>query len=256
MILNEQFEEERVVLLKNSKQKDEKKEEQKEKLKQKEKQNEQPVEISAQSKEKAEQLKKKLVDSEFSIKGQCAISLLLTKLDIINTVLLMNMKRNVIQMKTGRLKSFDSVCKKMNKKGLDLDFDVAVDRINDLIGVRAICAYVDDIYKVAELVERQKDIRIVKVKDYIKEPKKSGYQSLHLIIEIAIAFQNGTQWIKIELQLRTAAMDYWANLDHQLRYKKGKKEAELIDGERRECAEVIGNLDQRMLEIRKKIDKI
>lgn len=242
MILNEQFEEERGILLKNKKQKEE--------------QNEQLVELSEQQRENAEQLKKKLVDSEFSIKGQCAISLLLTKLDIINTVLLMNMKRNVIQMKTGRLKSFDSVCKKLNKKGLDLDFDTAVERINDLIGVRAICAYVDDIYKVAELVERHKDIRIVKVKDYIKEPKKSGYQSLHLIIEIAIAFQNGTQWIKIELQLRTAAMDYWANLDHQLRYKKGKKEAELIDGELRECAEVIGNLDQRMLEIRKKIDKI
>ena len=240
--MNEQFEEESRILLKSKKQKEE--------------QNGQLVEICEQSKEKTEQLKKKLVDSEFSIKGQCAISLLLTKLDIINTVLLMNMKRNVIQMKTGRLKSFDSVCKKLNKKGLDPDFDTAVERINDLIGVRAICAYVDDIYKVAELVERQKDIRIVKVKDYIKEPKKSGYQSLHLIVEIAIAFQNGTQWIKIELQLRTAAMDYWANLDHQLRYKKGKKEAELIDGELRECAEVIGNLDQRMLEIRKKIDKI
>lgn len=207
-------------------------------------------------KNEKERLRDMLADSEFSIKGQCAISLLLTKLDIINTVLLIDSGRNVIQMKNGRMKSYESVCKKMQKKGLELNFETAVEKLNDLIGVRAICAYVDDIYRVAELVEKQKDIRIIKEKDYIKEPKKSGYQSLHLILEIAIAFQNGTQWIKMELQLRTAAMDYWANLDHQLRYKKGKKEAELIDEELRQCAEVIGNLDQRMLEIRKKIDKI
>ncbi|MDO4307354.1 MAG: GTP pyrophosphokinase [Eubacteriales bacterium] len=207
-------------------------------------------------KNEKERLRDMLADSEFSIKGQCAISLLLTKLDIINTVLLIDSGRNVIQMKNGRMKSYESVCKKMQKKGLELNFETAVEKLNDLIGVRAICAYVDDIYRVAELVEKQKDIRIIKEKDYIKEPKKSGYQSLHLILEIAIAFQNGTQWIKMELQLRTAAMDYWANLDHQLRYKKGKKEAELIDEELRQCAEVIGNLDRKMLEIRKKIDKI
>lgn len=208
------------------------------------------------TKNERERLREMLTDSEFSIKGQCAINLLLTKLDIINTVLLVSSGRNVIQMKNGRMKSYESVCKKMQKKGLEPEFEIAVERLNDLIGVRAICAYVDDIYRVAELVEKQKDIRIIKEKDYIKAPKKSGYQSLHLILEIAIAFQNGTQWIRMELQLRTAAMDYWANLDHQLRYKKGKKEAELIDEELRHCAEVIGNLDQKMLEIRKKIDKI
>lgn len=208
------------------------------------------------TKNERERLREILTDSEFSIKGQCAINLLLTKLDIINTVLLVSSGRNVIQMKNGRMKSFESVCKKLQKKGLEPEFETAVERLNDLIGVRAICAYVDDIYRVAELVEKQKDIRIIKEKDYIKAPKKSGYQSFHLILEIAIAFQNGTQWIKMELQLRTAAMDYWANLDHQLRYKKGKKEAELIDEELRQCAEVIGNLDRKMLEIRKKIDKI
>lgn len=159
-------------------------------------------------------------------------------------------------MKTGRLKEYDSVCKKMQKKGLELDFNIALERINDLIGVRAICAYVDDIYRVSELIEKQKDIRIVKVKDYIKQPKKSGYQSLHLILDVAIAFQKDTQWLRVELQLRTAAMDYWANLDHQLRYKRGRKEAALIDEELQQCASVIESLDQKMLEIRKKIDKI
>lgn len=214
------------------------------------------LEEERQKLKKKELLKNMLTDSEFSIKGQCAINLMMTKLDIINTFLLMKYKRNFIQMKTGRLKSYDSVCKKMQKKGLDLNFDLALEKINDLIGVRAVCAYVDDIYKVADLIEKQQDIRILKTKDYVQQPKKSGYQSLHLILEIAIPFQKENQWIKLELQLRTAAMDYWANLDHQLRYKRGQKQAAVINEELQQCASVITQLDQKMLDIRKKIDKI
>ena len=214
------------------------------------------LEEERQKLKKKELLKNMLTDSEFSIKGQCAINLMMTKLDIINTFLLMKYNRNFIQMKTGRLKSYDSVCKKMQKKGLDLKFDLALEKINDLIGVRAVCAYVDDIYKVADLIEKQQDIRILKVKDYVQQPKKSGYQSLHLILEIAIPFQKENQWIKLELQLRTAAMDYWANLDHQLRYKLGQKQAAMINEELQQCASVITQLDQKMLDIRKKIDKI
>ena len=199
------------------------------------------LEEERQKLKKKELLKNMLTDSEFSIKGQCAINLMMTKLDIINTFLLMKYKRNFIQMKTWRLKSYDSVCKKMQKKGLELNFDLALEKINDLIGVRAVCAYVDD---------------ILKIKDYVQQPKKSGYQSLHLILEIAIPFQKENQWIKLELQLRTAAMDYWANLDHQLRYKRGQKQAAVINEELQQCASVITQLDQKMLDIRKKIDKI
>ena len=214
------------------------------------------LEEERQKLKKKELLKSMLTDSEFSIKGQCAINLMMTKLDIINTFLLMKYKRNFIQMKTWRLKSSDSVCKKMQKKGLDLNFDLALEKINDLIGVRAVCAYVDDIYKVADLIEKQQDIHILKIKDYVQQPKKSGYQSLHLILEIAIPFQKENQWIKLELQLRTAAMDYWANLDHQLRYKRGQQQAAVIHEELQQCASVITQLDQKMLDIRKKIDKI
>lgn len=214
------------------------------------------LEEERQKLKKKEQLKNWLTDSEFSIKGQCAINLMMTKLDIINTFLLMKYQRNFIQMKSSRLKSYDSVCKKMQKKGLDLNFAQAQEKINDLIGVRAVCAYVDDIYKVAEIIENQQDIHILKIKDYVQQPKKSGYQSLHLILEIAIPFQQEMQWIRLELQLRTAAMDYWANLDHQLRYKRGQKQAALINEELQQCAEVISQLDQKMLDIRKKIDKI
>lgn len=214
------------------------------------------LEEERQKLKKKELLKNMLTDSEFSIQGQCAINLMMTKIDIINTFLLMKTGRNYIQMKTGRLKSYDSVCKKMQKKGLDMKFAQAVEKINDLIGVRAVCAYVDDIYKVADLIQKQQDIRIIKIKDYIKQPKKSGYQSLHLILEIAIPFQNEDQWVKLELQLRTAAMDYWANLDHQLRYKRGQKQATVINEELQQCASMTSQLDQKMLAIRKKIDKI
>ena len=214
------------------------------------------LEEERQKLKKKELLKNMLTDSEFSIQGQCAINLMMTKIDIINTFLLMKTGRNYIQMKTGRLKSYDSVCKKMQKKGLDMNFAQAVEKINDLIGVRAVCAYVDDIYKVADLIQKQQDIRIIKIKDYIKQPKKSGYQSLHLILEIAIPFQNENQWVKLELQLRTAAMDYWATLDHQLRYKRGQKQAAVINEELQQCASMISQLDQKMLAIRKKIDKI
>lgn len=203
-----------------------------------------------------DRLKENLLDSEFSVKGECAISLLLTKLDIINIELSAKLGRNVVQMKTGRMKSYESTCKKLKKKGLEKNFSTALKELNDLIGVRAVCSYVDDIYRIADIVTEQKDVRIVEVKDYIKNPKTSGYRSLHIIMEIPIYFQDGTQWMKVELQLRTAAMDYWANLDHQLRYKRGQKGTERIDTELRTCAEVIGSLDEKMLEIRKKIAKI
>ena len=149
------------------------------------------LEEERQKLKKKELLKNMLTDSEFSIQGQCAINLMMTKIDIINTFLLMKTGRNYIQMKAGRLKSYDSVCKKMQKKGLDMNFAQAVEKINDLIGVRAVCAYVDDIYKVADLIQKQQDIRIIKIKDYIKQPKKSGYQSLQLILEIAKVIRLG-----------------------------------------------------------------
>lgn len=203
-----------------------------------------------------DKLKANLINGDFHLKGECTINLLLMKLDIINIELFMELGRHAIQVKTGRIKSYESTCTKLDKKGMDKTFPNAVDKIHDLIGVRAICYYVDDIYRILEILSSQQDIKIVNVKDYIKNPKPSGYRSLHLIMEIAVSFQGGTQWIRAELQLRTAVMDYWASLDHQLRYKKDKQEAKIIDSELRACADTIGKLDRRMLKIRKMIDKI
>ncbi len=202
------------------------------------------------------ELLENLIDDRFCEKGTCAISLLLTRLELINIELQMKLNRRVIQMKTGRMKSYESTWKKLVKKGLEPDLLVAKKELNDLIGVRAVCAYVDDIYRVKEMIMRQSDIRILKEKDYIKVPKKSGYRSLHMILELPVEFDEQTQWIKMELQLRTAAMDYWANLDHQLRYKKRKSGVAEIDDELQLCAKEVEQLDKRMLAIRRKIEQI
>ncbi len=205
---------------------------------------------------KNNRLKTNLQNSDFTLKGECAINLIKTKLDIIGLELSTKMGRTVIQQRYGRLKTYESTCKKLKKKGLEKSFTIALQRIHDLIGVRAICAYTDDIYRIVEMFENQKDVKVVKVKDYIREPKESGYRSIHLILEVPITFQEGTQWVKAELQLRTAAMEYWASLDHQLRYKRGQEEAKMIDQELKDCAHEVAALDQRMLEIRRKIERI
>ena len=214
------------------------------------------LEEEKQKLKKKELLKSMLTDSEFSIKGQCAINLMMTKLDIINTFLLMKYKRNFIQMKTWRLKSYDSVCKKMQKKGLDLNFDLALEKINDLIGVRAVCAYVDDIYKVADLIEKQQDIHILKIKDYVQQPKKSGYQSLHLIVEVPVTYLDKTTAVRVEIQIRSVAMDYWAELDSQMCYKKDAGQLEAVEKATKQYADVIAGVDKKMLELRKKIQKM
>lgn len=201
-------------------------------------------------------LRENLESGDFLMKGGCALKFLLTKLDIIGMELSRKENRCVIQMKSGRLKSYESVCKKLEKKGLEKDFSTVLERINDLIGVRAICSYVDDIYRISEILENQSDVRILKKKDYIRKPKNSGYRSFHLILEVPIEFMEGIQWMKAELQLRTAAMDYWANLDHQLRYKRGMKEVGQIDIELKECAQAASELDRRLMKIRTNIEQI
>ena len=202
------------------------------------------LEEERQKLKKKELLKSMLTDSEFSIKGQCAINLMMTKLDIINTFLLMKYKRNFIQMKTWRLKSYDSVCKKMQKKGLDLNFDLALEKINDLIGVRAVCAYVDDIYKVSDWITLQNDIEVVNIKDYIAYPKPNGYRSYHMIIHLNDLSLNA------EIQIRTIALDFWANLEHQMKYRKNIKDEIMIRSELKRCADEIASIDLSMQTIK------
>ena len=179
-----------------------------------------------------------------------------TKVEILNDEFQQVHQYNPIEYIKSRIKTPESIVKKLKRYGYESTIDNMVDYINDIAGIRIVCSFTSDIYRLAEMIGKQNDLTVVSVKDYIKHPKKSGYQSLHMILDVAIAFQKEMQWIRVELQLRTAAMDYWANLDHQLRYKRGEKETDMIDEELQQCAAVITQLDQKMLKVRKKIDKM
>lgn len=197
-----------------------------------------------------------LQNEKFIIKSECAISLLYTKLQIIDAEMGMKYNRKVIHNKSGRVKCYESIKAKLERKGLPEDVPTVLREINDLVGVRAVCTYTDDLYQIVEMLYNQKDVNVIKEKDYIKNPKESGYRSLHLIIEVPICFQGGTQWTKIEVQLRTAAMDYWAGLDYQLQYKKEQREARRIGEELKEYANAIEEIDRKVLELRKRIEAI
>ena len=154
-----------------------------------------------------------------------------------------------------RIKSTESLIKKIRNKGLPLKLDAIEQNIQDIAGVRVICSFQDDIYLLADCLLRQDDITLIRKKDYIKNPKASGYRSLHLIVEVPIFLQNEKRSMKVEVQLRTIAMDFWASLEHKLRYKKNipPQEAELLAKELMDCACISSSLDLRMQKVRDRI---
>ena len=166
------------------------------------------------------ELKDFLQQEDFIVKCQWGISLMNAKLEMINAELSMRCGRKVIHSYSSRIKSYDSIAAKLKKKGLSESVRAMEEHVNDMVGVRAVCTYTDDLYRIGEMLCAQRDLRLLKKKDYIKSPKKSGYRSLHLIFQVPVSFQDEVRWIKIEVQLRTGAMDYWAGLDYQLQYKK------------------------------------
>ncbi len=201
-------------------------------------------------------LKESLQQEEFVVKCECGISLMNAKLQIINADLGIRFGRKVIHSMSSRIKSYESIAAKLRRKGLAEDMESVGEYINDVVGIRAVCTYTDDLYQIAELLCAQKDMNLLKEKDYIKKPKKSGYRSLHLIFQVPISLQEEVRWIKIEVQLRTAAMDYWAGLDYQLQYKKENREAKNIGRELKEYANAIQQIDSKVLELRKWIEAI
>ena len=145
---------------------------------------------------------------------------------------------------------------KLKKKGVEFTAENVEKELFDVAGVRVICPFIDDIYMLCECLLNQDDIRLVRMKDYIKSPKQNGYRSLHLIVEVPIFLQNEKKPMKVEVQLRTIAMDFWASVEHQLRYKKNLPEEVLNDlaFELRECANISSPLDYRMEVIKNRLD--
>lgn len=206
--------------------------------------------------EKISALGAQMNNPEFIMKSRCAIYAVQSKLEIINEELWAIENRNSITNIESRIKQPESICAKLMKKGCDVNFENAYSKLNDIIGVRGICAFMDDIYHIADELKERKDLTVLKEKDYIKNPKPSGYRSLHLILEVPIYYAGDCHGIRVELQLRTTAMDFWAGLDHQLRYKKKNKESEWIGGELKKCAWMIREVDERMQQLRNEINAI
>lgn len=188
---------------------------------------------------------------------RCAIMEVETKFNVLNEEFSLQYDRNPIENIKSRLKSTDGIIRKLNRKELPFSLESIEENINDVAGVRVICSFPEDIYMLADCLLSQDDIKLIEKKDYIKNPKESGYRSLHLIIEVPIFLKNEKKSMKVEVQLRTIAMDFWASLEHKLRYKKNidPEEAEIISKELIECSEISASLDKRMEEIRNRIEK-
>lgn len=185
----------------------------------------------------------------------CAIREVKTKLEVLNDELSVKNQRNPIEMIKSRVKKPVSIVEKLQRRGFEVSLDSMEKNLDDVAGIRIICSFVDDIYEVADMLVRQDDVTVIMVKDYIKNPKPNGYRSYHMIIEIPVFFSDSKKPIRVEVQIRTIAMDFWASLDHQLKYKKEVGDSsEEISAELRECAEVIAQTDERMLKIRLKIE--
>ena len=184
----------------------------------------------------------------------CAIREVKTKLEVLNDELSIRHQRNPIEVIKSRVKKPTSIVEKLIRRNLPVSVESMCTNLDDIAGIRVICSFVDDIYTVANMLVSQDDVTVIAIKDYIKHPKLNGYRSYHLIIEVPVYFSEEKRNIRVEVQIRTIAMDFWASLDHQLKYKKDVDNAEEIGEQLRQCAEVIAETDQRMLSIRKDIE--
>ena len=156
---------------------------------------------------------------------------------------------NPIEHIKSRLKSPESIVKKLKKHGYESTIENMVNYVNDIAGIRVICSFTSDIYRIAEMISNQSDIRILSVKDYIKHPKPSGYRSYHMIVSIPIFLSDRSAETKVEIQIRTVAMDFWASLEHKINYKFEGNAPVFIRNELIECSKIIYELDDRMLSL-------
>ena len=187
------------------------------------------------------------------IKYRAAVREVTTKLEVLNDELSSFAERNPIEGIQSRIKRPYSIAKKLKARGLPVAVESIQKNLNDVAGIRVICPFIRDIYDVADMLLSQEDVLLIEKKDYIEKPKDNGYRSLHLIVEIPIFLSKGKENMRVEIQIRTVAMDFWASLEHQIRYKKGLEEGQKISEGLKECADTIARTDLRMQELREMI---
>ena len=178
-----------------------------------------------------------------------------TKLEILDDEFKIKHDHNPIHHMEYRLKSVNSILGKLEKRGLEVSLDSIVTNLTDIAVVRVICNYVSDVYKIADLLIKQSDIKLIAKNDYIKHPKENGYRSLHLVVEVPIFLAEKVQPTTVEIQIRTIAMDFWASLEHHLRYKADNEVPDGVRDELIECAKTISNLDYKMQGIHEELNK-
>ncbi len=192
-----------------------------------------------------------LADSYLTLKCryQSALREVRTKLEILDDEFQMRHSRNPIHHMESRIKSPQSIGQKLTRKGLPLTPDAAMEHLHDIAGIRVVCAYLNDTYTIADLLTGQDDIRLLQTRDYIRAPKPNGYRSLHLIVEVPVFLSEGKLLLPVEVQIRTIAMDFWASLEHQIRYKESMQVPEALNRQLYEAAERIATLDGDMQHI-------
>jgi putative GTP pyrophosphokinase len=189
----------------------------------------------------------------FMLRYKFGMDEVITKLSILREEFSQAHDYNPIEHISSRLKSLDSVVAKMQRKGIEPTFDTIRETITDIAGVRVTCSFVSDAYRLAELLTAQPDITVLRVKDYIAEPKDNGYQSLHLIIEVPVFLSTGAHPVAVEVQIRTIAMDFWASLEHKIYYKYDRQvPQELLDG-LTDAAHTAAELDARMERLHREV---
>ena len=187
---------------------------------------------------------------------RCAMLEAKTRFQVLNEEYLLEHGRTPINSIQTRLKTLPSIQEKLERKQIPFDLSVIEQRLDDIAGVRVICTFPEDVYTMAQAFLDQTDVQLIRRKDYIQAPKENGYRSLHLIVALPVHLSSGKRMTKVEIQLRTIAMDCWASLEHQLRYKRDNEFTEEMARELYECAQLSAALDQRMDSLRKSVSKL
>ena len=178
-----------------------------------------------------------------------------TKLEILNDEFQHIHQYNPIEHIKSRIKTPESIVRKLKKRGYESTLDNMIKYVNDIAGIRIICSFTSDIYRIAEMLRNQSDIKVISIKDYIKAPKESGYKSYHMLVSVPIYLSDSVVDTKVEIQIRTVAMDFWASLEHKMNYKFERNAPEHIVTELYECAMMVSELDAKMLSLNEEIQQ-
>ena len=194
--------------------------------------------------------------AELMMRYRCAIKEVQTKFEVLDEEFSIRYNRNPVEAIKTRLKSPRSIFGKMQKNDLPITVENIREHLSDIAGIRIICSYPEDIYTLCDMFLRQDDVRLIRKKDYIANPKENGYRSLHLIVEVPIFLTDTKEYVRAEVQFRTIAMDFWASLEHKLKYKKDIPYADEVAAELKDCAEQIAFLDRRMEAVHRHIEEL